>query len=292
MAALHEGAFGAPGAALRGEGSAPPLPRLTLIGQRINAAARADVRQALQAGDYAALAGLMRAQCAAGARHIDLCAAAPGVDEAAALRRLMDLLAETCPQAVPVPDSPSADVLERALRGWHGEVVINSTTAAPDRLNRMLALAGEHGARLIALAMFDRPGGPDERRRALDAIVRRADALGFARAWLIADCLALAGSPACATLEALDHARGLGLDTVLGISNVSHGLPGRGALNAALLAMATARGLNWAILDPLDDGIMDAVCALDLLTGHDELGLGYVRRMKQRAGREEDRPKE
>ena len=62
MAALHEGAFGAPGAALRGEGSAPPLPRLTLIGQRINAAARADVRQALQAGDYAALAGLMRAQ--------------------------------------------------------------------------------------------------------------------------------------------------------------------------------------------------------------------------------------
>lgn len=266
---------------------ATPLPRLQLIGQCINPARRADIAQALRDADYAMLAGLARAQFDAGARYIDLCAALPGLDEAAALRELLAAVRDGCPDAVPVLDSPDPAVFRRALRGQDGPLVLNSTTAEPERLAAMLDLAGEHDAQLIALAMFRAPGALDERMRALEAIVARADAVGFERERLIADCLALAecGQPGQAriTLDALALARAqFGLRTVLGISNVSEGLPGRSALRRALLAMAVARGLDFALCNPLDDELLDECCALRLLTGHDSDCLDFIARMRTR----------
>lgn len=264
-----------------------PLPRLQLIGQCINPARRADIASALRAADYAKLAALAKAQFDAGAVYIDLCAALPGLDEARALRELLAAVKDCCPDAVPVLDSPDPDALRRALKGRSGPLMLNSTTAQPDCLDAMLALAGEHRAELIALTMFNAPGDLDDRLRALDAIVSRADAVGFDRELLIADCLALAEcaqpGQARVALDALNLARtAFGLRTVLGISNASVGLPGRGAISRALLAMAAARGLDFAICNPLDAELMDEVCALRMLAGHDPDGMDYIAHMRRR----------
>lgn len=263
------------------------LPHLQLIGQCINPARRADITCALRSKDYAMLAGLACAQFAAGARYIDLCAALPGLDEAQVLRELLETLSERCPDAVPVLDSPDPHILKRALHGYKGPVVLNSTTAEPGRLYAMLDLAGEYSAQLIALAMFRMPGDLDERLRALEAIVARADAIGFDRSALIADCLALAEcthpGQASITLDALSLARAqFGLRTVLGISNVSEGLPGRSLLRRTMLALAVARGLDFALCNPLDAELHDEICALNLLTGHDADAMDYIARMRSR----------
>ncbi|MGI6183319.1 MAG: dihydropteroate synthase [Candidatus Fimadaptatus sp.] len=264
--------------------SIPSLPRLTVIGQCINPS-RADVADALRAGDYDALARLARAQFDAGAQCIDICAAMPGIDEAHALREVLERVSSACPKVLPVLDSPDCDVLCRALKGWHGGIILNSTTAEPHKLERMLTLAGEHGAQLIVLAMRDRPGDVRARLDALRYAVRRADSMGFARDRLIADCLVLAEcrqpGQALITLDALTCARDeLGVRTLLGISNTSAGMPGREAINSALLSMAASRGLDYAMIDPLNAGIADTVNALRLLMGEDEDGTGYISRWR------------
>lgn len=268
--------------------STPSLPRLTVIGQCINPS-RADVADALRTGDYDALTRLACAQFDAGAQCIDICAAMPGIDEAHALREVLERVRAACPKALPVLDSPDEAALRRALCGWHGDIILNSTTAEPHKLERMLALAGEHGAQLIVLAMRGRPGDARARLDALRYAVRRADSMGFARGRLIADCLVLAEcrqpGQALITLDALTCARDeLGVRTLLGISNASSGMPGREAINRALLSMAASRGLDYAMIDPLNAGMADTVSALRLLMGEDEDGMGYISRWRELHG--------
>jgi len=188
-------------------------------------------------------------------------------------------------QSTPLPlsiDSDSASVLESGLGAVTGIPLINSFTAREDSLFPGLSLAKRHGAAVVVLPI-DEDGLPESeeaRIRVIRKILESADSLGFPREGLIVDGLTLAvgadhAAPAV-TLSALAFLRERGITSVLGVSNVSHGMPARSLLNRTFLAMAVAAGLDAAIMNPLDRSMMETLAAAETLAGRDAGGRRFL----------------
>jgi 5-methyltetrahydrofolate--homocysteine methyltransferase len=201
---------------------------------------------------------------AAGADLLDVNVGAAGVDEASALRSAVLALVASC-DAPLVLDSSDAGALEAALRVYPGRALVNSVNGDPASLEAVLPLAARYGAAVIALALNDAGIPPDAAGRL--AIVERvreaAQRAGLRDGDLVVDSLVMtAAADATAPATTLDTLRQVatgGLATVLGVSNVSHGLPRRPLLNAAFFAAAAAAGLDAAIANPNDHVVMGAV---------------------------------
>ena len=208
---------------------------------------------------------------------------AVGVDEGEMMPRAALALENSIAAPLSI-DSMNTSAFEGALVALAGKPLLNSVTGSPDKLDEVLPLAARFGAGVVCLAM-DESGikaSAEDRISVLRRIVDAADRHGVPREHLIADCLTLAVSAeqerVPETLRAVEMARTeLGLPTILGVSNVSHGLPDRGVLNASFLAMAMARGLDAAIMNPLDAAMMSTLRASSVLTLRDRASAGYIR---------------
>jgi 5-methyltetrahydrofolate--homocysteine methyltransferase len=254
-----------------------------VIGERINPTNRSELAAAYRQGDTAAVLKEALDQAREGAHVLDVNAGVPGIDEAAALAAAARRLSES----VRVPlclDSTHPAALEAALREIPGKALINSVSGDAGKAAAILPLAARYGAAVLCLAVDGRgiPKTAEERIRVLRSIADAASAAGVPRSDLLCDCLTLAVSAepgrAEETLKALRMTRGeLGLPTVLGVSNISYGLPDRGVLNAAFLGMAMASGLDAAIMNPGDPRMTETVRAASVLTLRDRDSLEYVR---------------
>lgn len=253
-----------------------------LVGERINAAARPELRGALQASDWQRLAGEALAQAQAGADVIDIHVATAGPDEP----RLMAEAVLAVQRAVALPvslDSADPAALEGGLLVARGKPLINSTTADPEQLGPCMALARRYGAAIVGLPMEQGkvPDHPQDRVGLARRIVAAAAAAGVPAHDVYLDGLVLAAGvapgQARAALDTVAAVREqLGTGTILGISNVSHGMPGRDHLNSAFLAMAIASGLDLAIANPLAEVLPGLMRAADLLCGRDPGARGYL----------------
>ncbi|MBM3307714.1 MAG: homocysteine S-methyltransferase family protein [Candidatus Eisenbacteria bacterium] len=254
-----------------------------VIGERINPTNRAALSEEVLDGRVETVLADGRAQAEAGALVLDVNVGVPGVDEPAAMAR--SALALENALAAPLSlDSTSAAAFEAALSELAGKPLLNSVTAERARLDAILPLAARHGAGVVCLALDETGVKPsaEERVAVLRGIVREAERRGVDRENLILDCVTLAASAeqerVPGTLEAIRAvSRELGLPTVLGVSNVSHGLPDRSALNVSFLSMAMAAGLDAAIMNPLDATMMAAIRASSVLTVRDRGSAEYVR---------------
>jgi 5-methyltetrahydrofolate--homocysteine methyltransferase len=173
-------------------------------------------------------------------------------------------------------DNRSPQALEQALRVYAGKAVINSVTAEKQSYKRILPLAKKYGAGVVLLPM-DEDGIPDTARKRLQLIrdlVERALENGLRREDLVADpvVLALATDQAAVyiTLDTIELLDSFHIPTIMGLSNISYGLPRRRLINSSFLCMARQRGLDSAILNPLDDSLMSVICAGDALTQRDQ----------------------
>jgi 5-methyltetrahydrofolate--homocysteine methyltransferase len=246
-----------------------------LIGERINPTGKKLFTEELRTGKTAYLRREAAAQVAAGAVLLDINCAVPGVDEAEALERAVYAVSGVS-SAPLVIDTADPVALEKALKAADGKVLINSVSGAAESLARLLPLARRYGAALIGLAL-DEGGIPAtaEGRVAIAGRIRDAAiAAGLPEQDLVIDCLALALSAEPGgvreTLRAVRLVRDrLGLATVLGVSNISFGLPSREILSAVFFAMALEAGLTLAIVNPKDERVMDAHRAASVLLGHD-----------------------
>jgi 5-methyltetrahydrofolate--homocysteine methyltransferase len=190
-----------------------------------------------------------------------------------------------------VLDSSDPAALERGLRAADGKVLINSVNGEARSLARILPLARRYGAAIIGLAL-DEQGIPATAagRVAVAAKIRAAAvAAGLPPEDILIDCLALTVSAepqgAVETLRALRLVRDqLGLGTVLGVSNISFGLPARPVLSATFFAMALEAGLKAAIVNPKEARMMDAWRAGTLLLGQDLRAEGYIAAYRQPEG--------
>lgn len=255
---------------------------ITVVGERINPTGKKRLQQALREGDSAYPCAQAVAQAEAGAQVLDVNAGLPGIDEAATLERLVrDLQAVT---DLPLQlDSSNPEALSRALRIYNGKPIVNSVNGERKTLDEILPLCKKYGAAVVGLTLDEQgiPTSAEGRFAIARKIVNAATAIGIPKEDIYIDCLTLTASAqqegAVQTLEALTRCkRELGVRTVLGVSNISFGLPCRGYLNTTFLTMAMAAGLDLAIMNPNTPEMMAAVRAYRVLTSQDRQSAEYV----------------
>ena len=255
---------------------------ITVVGERINPTGKKRLQQALRDGDSAYPCAQAVAQAEAGAQVLDVNAGLPGIDEAATLEQLVkDLQAIT---DLPLQlDSSNPEALSRALRIYNGKPIVNSVNGEQKTLDTILPLCKKYGAAVVGLALDEHgiPADAEGRFAIAKRIAAAANAAGIPNEDIYIDCLTLTASAqqegAVQTLEALTRCKKeLGVRTVLGVSNISFGLPCRGYLNTTFLTMAMAAGLDLAIMNPNTPEMMAAVRAYLVLTSQDKQSSDYV----------------
>ena len=260
------------------------LTRVTAIGERINPTGKKRFQQALLENDMDWIVRVAVQEEDAGAEILDVNVGMPGIDEVAMLPRVVKAVQAATDLPLQL-DSTDPAALEAALRVYCGKAVINSVNGKEESLRAILPLARKYGAAVVALAL-DEAGLPEtaeDRFRIVERIVREAERIGIPREDVWADCLTLTVSAqqnqAEETLRALALVRGrLGLQTVLGVSNISFGLPNRPLMTAAFLLRALSMGLTLPIVNPNQREVMDALAAFRVLNGEDANCAAYIAR--------------
>lgn len=255
---------------------------MIVVGELINASRRA-VAEAIEAGDQAAVQELARSQAAAGAAYLDVNAGVFVGKEAGFLRWLV----ETVQAAVDLPcclDSPDPEAIAQALAVHRGTAMLNSISLERDRWERMLPVVAGSDLKVVALCMSDE-GMPHTSGQRLAIAERLVEGLVRNRVKpedIFVDPLVQPVSTdqrfGEAFLDAIAqiHTHFPEVHTVCGLSNISYGLPERKFLNRTFMVMAIARGLDAAILDPLDRKMMATVLAAETLAGRDEYCMEYI----------------
>jgi 5-methyltetrahydrofolate--homocysteine methyltransferase len=250
--------------------------RVAVIGERINPTGKSRLEGSLREGSMSVVREFAVDQQHDGADLLDVNVGAAGVDTSSVLPAAVGALSGISDLPL-VLDDTHPEALEAALKAYPGRALINSVSGSQAAIDAILPLAVRYGAAVLILAL-DEEGIPSDAdgRLAVAARVREAaHAIGLTDDDLAVDCLVMTAATdpksAGVTLEALRVvARDWGLATVLGVSNVSHGLPGRPWLNSAFLGMAAAAGLSAAIMNPSDLEMMRGLAAANLLAGRDE----------------------
>ena len=259
---------------------------VAIIGERINPTGKKAFATELREGKVSYIRREALEQVAAGATLLDINVGAPGIDEPAAMERAVFCASG----AVSVPlvlDSSSPEALERGLKAADGKVLINSVNGEARSLARVLPLAKKYGAAVIGLTL-DENGIPEtaEGRGAVAAkIVEKAVSAGLGRENVVIDCLTLTVSAeqkrAMETLKAIRMVKErLGVNTVLGVSNISFGLPCRPLISSAFFAMAMEAGLDAAIVNPKEQAMMDAWRSAMVLLNRDPNAVAYIESYK------------
>ena len=256
-----------------------------IIGERLNPTGKKLFRQALLDGDMDYIVAQAVAQEKAGAEILDVNVGIPAIDEAA----MMVAVVRAVQGAVSLPlciDSADPSAIEAGLRAYNGIAIVNSVNGDDETLDKILPLVKKYGACVVGLTI-DKNGLPadtDERLRIAQHIIGSALKHGISREKIIIDCLTLAASvEAAQTAETLNTIRQLketeGIKTLLGVSNISFGLPERDALNSAFLSSALFCGLDLPIMNPNSELMMKAFYSAQLLYGTDNEAQEYISRM-------------
>ena len=265
-----------------------PIDRVRIIGERINPTGKKLFQQALLSHnlDYILDVGLKQAD--AGADILDVNVGYPGIDEksmmAETVKKLQSIL------SIPLQiDSSDPSVIEAGLRVYNGKAIVNSVNGDPAVLDAVLPVVKKYGACVIGLTL-DADGLPNSAEGRFEIarrILAAAKKHGIAKENVFIDCLTLTvsaeQSQVLETLKAVSMVKErLGLHTVLGVSNVSFGLPNRELISGSFLTQALTYGLDLPIINPNQPSMMDAVYAFRVLNCVDIDSEDYIRRFSQK----------
>lgn len=256
-----------------------PLPegeaRIAVIGERINPTGKKKLKAALQAGDVDYLVAEAAAQQRAGADILDVNVGVPGLDEPALLSQVTRALQATVPLPLQL-DSSDPAAIEAAARAYAGRPMVNSVNGKADNLAAVLPVVARYGCTVVGLTLDENgiPPTAEERLAIAERIVAAAEARGIPREDVAIDCLVMAAATNQDEVREILRAvalvkERLGVRTVLGVSNVSFGLPARPLVNSTFLAAAFGAGLDMPILNPLNARYRDTVATFRILNGQD-----------------------
>jgi len=259
-----------------------------LIGERINPSGKKKLAEALKDGDLEIVRREAIAQTQAGADILDVNVGTFGVDEVALLPRAVQTAMET----VGIPlclDSTNHKALEAALKVYKGKALVNSVTGEERSLAEVLPLVKEYEAAVVGLVQDDEgiPKNVEKRLAIAHKIVKRAEAAGISPENIVIDCLAPSigadTNAGIAVLEAIRRIKDeLGVNMILGASNVSFGLPDRDPLNNAFVSIAIAAGATCIIVDAAK--VRQTILSADLVLGHDKRARRYIEAYHKRQG--------
>lgn len=250
--------------------------RPVIIGERINPTGKKRFKQALVDHDIDYIVDQGLQQEDAGADVLDVNVGTPEIDEVALLDEVVCRLQSVL--ALPLQiDTSNPEAMERALRHYNGKALINSVNGKQEVMAEVFPLVKKYGGVVVALALDEGgiPDNADDRIRIAEKIYRTAAEYGIRREDIVIDglCMTVSSDPrsALVTLETIRRIRDeLGGSSILGVSNISFGLPARELINAYFFEMALQNGLSCAIINPNNQAMMQAYRAFCALTNQDE----------------------
>ncbi len=263
-----------------------------VIGERINPTGRKAFAQTLREGNINLVLKEAIGQVEAGANILDVNVGVPGLDETKLLPTVVKAIQGITDAPLQIDSSKTA-ALEAGLRVYNGKPILNSVNGEVDNLEKILPLAKKYGAAIVALTI-DEDGIPKtagKRVKIAKKILNAALAHNIPKEDILVDCLTLTVSAqqedCIETLNAMRRIREeLGLELVLGVSNISFGIPNRGLMNQTFLVMAMNCGLTLPIINPNNKGLMDAISAYEVLSGKDEGSKAYIQRFSGESTKE------
>lgn len=253
-----------------------------VIGERINPTGKKLFKEALKRRDLDYIMKQAIEQTEWGAEILDVNVGLPDIDEKEMMLAAVDAVQSVTDAPLQI-DTTETDVLEAALRNVSGKPIVNSVNGEDEKLEAVLPLVKKYGAAVIGLAL-DNDGIPktaEKRFEIAEKILKRAMEYGIPKRDVYIDCLTLTASAeqdnVMETVNAMRMVRErLGLKNVLGVSNISFGLPNRELVNTTFLTMAMNSGLDLPIMNPNSAAMIGAVRAFRLLSGYDRNGADYI----------------
>ena len=254
-----------------------------IIGERINPTGKKRLKEALKNQELDYVCRLALEQISSTAHILDVNVGTPGIDETAMLGKAVPALQAITDTPLQI-DTSNYEAMENALRLYNGKPMLNSVNGKEDSLEHVLPLAKKYGAVVVALCLDDSgiPTTAEGRIAIADKIIARAAEYGIESRNIVVDPLAMTISTgadnATVACEVIRAMKARGINTVMGVSNISFGLPGRDAVNSTFFAMAMQAGLSCGIINPQSKAMLDAYYGFCALAGYDEGCQEYVKR--------------
>jgi 5-methyltetrahydrofolate--homocysteine methyltransferase len=259
--------------------------RFMIVGERINPTGKKALQEELKSGILDIVSDMVRDQVDNGADILDINMGMNGIDE----KEMMVKVVEEVTNISNIPlaiDSSHVSVIEAALRIYPGRALINSISLEKEKFEKLLPIAKKYGAMFILLPLSDKglPKDIEEKKLIIRTIMDAAIEQGLSKEDIIVDGLVnTVGANKEAALQTLETIRyckdDLGLATIVGLSNISFGLPERQFVNSTFLAFAIQTGLTMAIANPSQDLLVNTAFAADLLRGIEEADVKYINRV-------------
>nr|WP_307991199.1 homocysteine S-methyltransferase family protein [uncultured Niameybacter sp.] len=256
---------------------------IRIIGERLNPTGKKLLQQALREDNMDYVLRLALEQKEEGADLLDVNMGLPDIDEVEMLKKAVKQIQGIVDLPLQI-DSSNVDALEAAVRIYNGKPLINSVNGKRESLDAILPIAKKYGAAVLGLTLDEKgiPNTAEERLEVARRIVEAAREYGISKEDIFIDCLVVTASAqqdlVFETLRAVKLVKDiLGVKTVLGVSNVSFGLPQRPALNQAMLTMALMQGLDAPILNPKNKEMIQAILAYRVLVGKDKESKDYIK---------------
>lgn len=263
-----------------------------VVGERINPTGKKKFKEALVNNDIEYILNEAVNQMDAGADILDVNVGLPEIDEVNTMVSAINGIQSIINLPLQI-DSSNPEVIEAAARVYNGKPIINSVNGKEDIMKAVFPIAKKYGACVVGLTLDEDgiPSRAEERLKIAERIINTAEKYGIGKKDIIIDCLALTASAqqqeVMETLRAVRLVKErLGVKTLLGISNVSFGLPKREILNQTFLAMALAEGLDVPILNPNNEGMMDVIRSFKVLANIDKEAKNYIDAYSEIEGRE------
>lgn len=253
-----------------------------IIGERINPTANKKLAQNIKVGDFFIAQEEAQTQVSNGSHIVDVNVGTDGIDQVEVMKKLVNLIQKNVNSPLSI-DSIDKDVLKEALKNYHGKAIVNSVNGEEKSLESILPLVKRYGAGVIGLTLDENgiPNTAKERLKIAKKIIDRCIEYKIPKKDIYIDPLCISVSTdnnaAMETLKAIKIIKEeLDVNIVLGVSNISFGLPSRSKLNSSFLSMAILNGLDLAILNPLDENIMNSYQAASLLSNRDNNSNNYI----------------
>ena len=259
-----------------------PVDTVRIIGERINPTGKKLFKEALKKHDLDYIMRQALEQTSAGAEILDVNVGLPDIDEKEMMIAAVNAIQSVTDAPLQI-DTTELPVLEAALRIVSGKPIVNSVNGEEEKLDAVLPLVKKYGAAVVGLTLDERgiPKTAEERFAIAEKILNRALEYGIPKQDVYIDCLTLTASAeqdgVAETLKAVRMVtEKLGLKTVLGVSNISFGLPNRELINSTFITMAMNNGLTLPIMNPNIASMTGAVRAYRLLSGYDRHGVNFI----------------
>ncbi|MCI9138947.1 MAG: dihydropteroate synthase [Lachnospiraceae bacterium] len=255
--------------------------KFLIVGERINPTGKKKLQEEIRKGQFERIRDFAEEQEEKGASILDVNMGMSGIDEKAVMLKAI----ETVTEAVSLPiaiDSSHVDVIEAALRHYPGRALVNSISYEQEKFQKLLPIVKKYGAMFILLPLSDKglPKDLEEKKDIIGKIMDRALELGMKKEDIVVDGLVttVGANPMAAieTMETIRYCKGLGLATIVGLSNISFGLPERSYVNSTFLTMAIEAGLTMAIANPSQELLVSTAFASDLLMNKKGGDIHYI----------------